>query len=378
MSVRSDARHTSGALPADDGRWAYEPKWDGFRAVVHVNGRVTVWSRRGSDLTDRFPEVAGLAAAVPSDTVLDGELVVLDAAGRPDFEAIRRRGLLGRVEAPATFVAFDVLRVGGRDLLAQRFRARRAALEGLSLNGHGCVTTPSRQGDGPALFDATREQGLEGVVAKRLDSPYRPGVRTKLWVKCKHWTTGRFVVGGVVVGDEHSVLLVGARTADGLVYVGAVEVFSQAQLAEILSAVRAQATSPFTGWAPPGVLWLEPEVTVEVRYLAQGPGLRHALLVTLESSGEETAADETLEGCDPASREAAQELSNAVAAQHGGRREKGCERGPPLFQIVRIGKQRVRRRAVLVVGPFEHHCGRAPRIRPAFVELVGHCLDSGT
>jgi len=120
---------SAGPLPPDDGRWAYEPKWDGFRAVVHVNRRVVVWSRRGTDLTERFPEVAGLASAVPPDTVLDGELVVFDGGGRPDFEAIRQRGLLGRIDGTATFIAFDVLRRAGCDLLTQRFRARRAVLE---------------------------------------------------------------------------------------------------------------------------------------------------------------------------------------------------------------------------------------------------------
>lgn len=269
---------TSGQLPPDDGRWAYEPKWDGFRAVVHVNGRAVVWSRRGTDLTDRFPEVAELASAVPPDTVLDGELVVFDGSGRPDFEAIRQRGLLGRIDGAATFIAFDVLRLGGRNLLAQRFRTRRAALEDLTLSGHGWCTTPSHEGAGAALFDATREQGLEGVVAKRLDSPYRPGVRTKLWLKAKHWVTGRFLVGGVIVGAEHSVILVGAPAQAGLAYSGVVEVFGETQLAGILSVVRARASSPFNGWAP-RALWLEPEVTVDVRYLAQGPGLRHAVLV---------------------------------------------------------------------------------------------------
>ena len=270
---------SSGPLPPPDGRWAYEPKWDGFRAVVHCNGRTVAWSRRGSDLTERFPEVAGLATAVPADTVLDGELVVLDGAGRPDFEAIRRRGLLGRLEGQATFVAFDLLRLGGRDLVTERFGSRRAALEDLALNGPGWCTTPSHRGDGADLFEATREQGLEGIVAKRLDSPYRPGVRTKLWLKCKHWVTGRFAVGGVIVGDEHSVLLVGTPTAGGLAYVGAVEVFGETALAAILSAARARRSSPFTAWAPPA-LWLEPEGTVAVRYLAQGPGLRHATLLS--------------------------------------------------------------------------------------------------
>jgi len=162
--------------------------------------------------------------------------------------------------------------------VAQRFRARRAALEDLALSGPGWCTTPSHEGAGAALFDATRDQGLEGVVAKRVDSPYRPGVRTKLWLKAKHWVIRQFVVGGVIVGDEHPVILVGTETPAGLAYAGAVEVFGKAQLAGILSAVRARATSPFIGWAP-RALWLEPEVTVEVRYLAQGPGLRHAVLL---------------------------------------------------------------------------------------------------
>lgn len=248
------------------------------RTIVHVNRRVRVWSRRGTDLTDRFPEVAGLASAVPADTVVDGELVVFDGAGRPDFEAIRRRGLLGQVERSATFVAFDVLRLGGRDLLAQRFRARRTALGDLELSGPGWCTTPSYEGDGAAVFEATRERGLEGVVAKRLDSPYRPGVRTKQWIKVKHWAKGRFVIGGVMVGDERSVILVGKRAAGGLAYAGAVEVFGETELAGILSVARPRSSSPFGGLAP-RALWLEPEVEVTVRYLAPGPGLRHATLM---------------------------------------------------------------------------------------------------
>lgn len=95
-------------------------------------------------------------------------------------------------------------------------------------------------------------------------------------MKCKHWTTGRFVVGGVIVGTEHSVLLVGSHAAGGLTYAGAVEVFYQ--LAGILSAARARARSAFADWSP-RAMYLEPDVVVVVRYLAQGPGLRHATLV---------------------------------------------------------------------------------------------------
>ncbi len=97
-------------------------------------------------------------------------------------------------------------------------------------------------------------------------------------MKCKHWTVGRFVVGGVTVGLERAVILVGARMPEGLAYVGAVEGFSQAQLAGILTGVRARESSPFAGWAP-RAMYLEPELVVGVWYLAPGPGLRHATLV---------------------------------------------------------------------------------------------------
>jgi bifunctional non-homologous end joining protein LigD len=277
---------SGGPLPTNEERWAFEPKWDGFRALVHVGRAARVWSRRGSDLTDRFPEVEGIAGAVPADTVLDGELVVFGADGRPDFDGIRRRGLLGRRGPPATFVAFDVLRLGGRDAVASRYAVRRRMLADLDLAGDGWVTTPSYVGDGDALLEATKARGLEGVVAKRLDSLYKPGVRTRLWLKVKNYRIGRFLVGGVVFTGERATVLVGVPALDGeLHYAGAVEVFSRVQLAEILELLRARPGSPFRGWSP-GALFVEPEVAVEIRYLSLEPsGLRHATFLGLSPVG---------------------------------------------------------------------------------------------
>jgi bifunctional non-homologous end joining protein LigD len=274
-----------GPLPADGQRWAFEPKWDGFRAVVHVDGAVRVWSRRGSDLTTRFPELKRIARAVPADTCLDGELVVLSPSGRPDFEGIRRRGLLGVAGPPAVFVVFDILRFAGRDVVTCRYGVRRKMLEDLALAGDAWVTTPSHAGDGAALLQATRMSGLEGVVAKRLDSPYKPGVRSKLWLKTKNYRTGRFLVGGVIVSEERATLLVGVAGRDGdLHYAGAVQMFSRVQLAEVLTLLRARSASPFRGWSP-NALFVDPEVTVEVRYLASDPaGLRHATFVGVVSA----------------------------------------------------------------------------------------------
>ncbi|MDQ3944955.1 MAG: hypothetical protein M3357_07385 [Actinomycetota bacterium] len=275
---------TLGALPADEARWSFEPKWDGFRALVHLDGhRTRVLSRRGSDLTDRCPELAPLARAVRVPCILDGELVVLDGDGKPDFEAMRRRGLLGRVEAPLLFVAFDLLVYNGDLLTGRPWRSRRAALVRLDLEGPGWTTTRSYLGEGASLFDATRAQGLEGVVAKRLDAPYRPGVRSRAWVKIKHMRTATFVVGGFAVPDpdrdRRAAFLVGTREPDGhLRYAGRVEAgFPAGGMDTIRAALRPRDTSPFGVRFPYPVEYCEPELEVAVQFLdrSEQGGLRH-------------------------------------------------------------------------------------------------------
>ena len=265
---------TLGTLPVDESRWSFEPKWDGFRALVHLDGsRARVLSRRGSDLTERCPELAPLARAVRSSCVLDGELVVLDGDGKPDFEAMRRRGLLGRVEAPLLFVAFDLLALNGDLLTARPWRSRRAALVRLAVEGPGWTTTRSYIGEGRALFDATREQGLEGVVAKRLDSAYRPGVRSRAWLKVKHMRTAPFVVGGFAVPDperdHRAALLVGSWEPDGsLRYTGRVEAgFPPGGMEAVRAALRPRDTSPFGTRFPYPVEYCEPELEVAVQFL---------------------------------------------------------------------------------------------------------------
>ncbi len=265
---------TLGALPTDEGRWSFEPKWDGFRALLHLDGhRVRVLSRRGADLTARCPELAPLARAVRRPCVLDGELVVLDAGGRPDFEAMRRRGLLGKVEAPILFVAFDVLALDGDPLTARPWRARRSNLVRLGVDGPAWTTTPSYAGEGRSLFDATLAQGLEGVVAKRLDSPYRPGARSRAWVKVKHMRTATFVVGGVAVADpernRRAALLVGVPEADGgLRYSGRVEAgFPVGGMETIRGALQPRVTSAFGIRFPYPVEHCEPELEVAVQFL---------------------------------------------------------------------------------------------------------------
>ena len=265
---------TLGPLPTDEARFAFEPKWDGFRALVHADGsRVRVTSRRGAELTGRCPELAPLARAVRRPCVLDGELVVLDGEGRPDFEAMRRRGLLGRMEAPLTFVAFDLLVLDGEPVMALTWRARRSLLVRLGVEGPAWTTTRSYIGEGRTLYDATRDQGLEGVVAKRLDAAYRPGTRTRSWIKTKHMRVADFVVGGFAIPDpernRRAALLVGAWEPGGpLRFAGRVEAgFPAGALDAVRGALRARAESPFGMRFPYSVEHCEPELEVAVQFL---------------------------------------------------------------------------------------------------------------
>ena len=169
---------TAQELPSGDG-WSHEVKWDGYRVLVSRagdDGGLRVASRTGQDLTARFPQLAGLVAVVADGTVLDGEVVSL-VAGRPDFAALAGGDPAGTVRA----VVFDVPVLAGVDVCPEPLELRRQMLGELDLPG--CAIRSEAFADGAALLAATQEQGMEGVVAKRLGSPYRPGVRSPDWRK---------------------------------------------------------------------------------------------------------------------------------------------------------------------------------------------------
>ncbi len=180
---------TAGELPAADeeGAWGYEFKWDGVRAIARVRGgRLELSSRKGTDITVRYPELGRLPGPLSTaDAVLDGEVVALDDAGRPDFETLQNRmhrtgPEVPRMAAakPVTYLVFDLLAWNGEELLDRPYAERRERLDALGLSAHRWVTTPWFRGGGAGVHAASVENHLEGVVAKRLDSPYRPGVRS--------------------------------------------------------------------------------------------------------------------------------------------------------------------------------------------------------
>lgn len=199
----------AGPLPPD-GRYAFEPKWDGMRAIVVVGaGRMSIRSRNQLEQAHRFPELQGIAHALAGhDVVLDGEIVAFDGKGRPDFGRLQGRfGLVGPHDIerqarlnPAHFIAFDLLRLDGLDLTGLSYVERRNRLESLGFEGPSWATTPMSP-HGKALLALSRRTGMEGVMAKRLDSAYLPGQRSPAWLKVRNRGRQEFVVGGWSEGE---------------------------------------------------------------------------------------------------------------------------------------------------------------------------------
>lgn len=195
---------TPGAAPTGTG-WAMEVKWDGARTQLRFDGRaICLRSRRGRRCTDEFPEVEALGGTLGNRRVLlDGELICTGADGKPDFAALRSR--LGRrpPRPPAgarrpvvMFMVFDVLHIDGRAVRELPYWRRRELLTELELDGPAWCTPPHFVDQKNELLIATAEQGLEGVVAKRLDAPYAQGRRSSAWVKQKHYRLERFLITG--------------------------------------------------------------------------------------------------------------------------------------------------------------------------------------
>jgi bifunctional non-homologous end joining protein LigD len=284
---------------ADDEGWAYEVKWDGIRALGYANkGRWGMQSRRLEDVTARYPELSGIAEQLGDrSAVLDGEVVALDEEGRPRFQLIQRRmGLTSPAavkqrmrDTPVDYVIFDLLHLDGHCVRDLPYTERRELLAGLELDGPRWRTPRHRLGGGAELLEAARRQGLEGVVAKRCDSPYRPGSRGGDWIKARVWQRQEFVIGGHIPGegrraDRVGSLLVGyydARASElkkgesqQLVFAGGVGSglkeddlrFLTAELAK-----RRRPDSPFDVGVPRGpkaklAVWCEPELVCEVSW----------------------------------------------------------------------------------------------------------------
>lgn len=273
---------TSGS-PFDSPDHVFEIKWDGVRAISYVeDGALRMHGRRRRDLAGRYPELAGLRA-LPSGTVLDGELVVLRPDGAADFGAMVGRENLAPERAaavarqrPVHYVVFDLLWLAGRDLTAAPLSERRAHLTEL-LQRHpdrGLLPCDGVVAHGMALFEAARARGLEGIVGKRLDAPYRPGERSEAWRKIKlqqlvHCLVLGYEPDGV---DDFKSLIVASDFGGELRCVGKVgSGISAAQHATLRPQLLARRTArPLVDPGMPGV-WIEPGLYCAVRFLERMP-----------------------------------------------------------------------------------------------------------
>jgi bifunctional non-homologous end joining protein LigD len=266
-------------VPSGDG-WLFEVKWDGYRALAYLRGgEATLVSRNGNDLTERFRGVAGAIprALKTPDCVLDGEVCALDEAGRPSFSAMQQ----SKPGTPIVYEVFDVLEAEGRPLVDLPLAERRAQLERLLDRRSAAVRLSEAFEDGRALLEAATSQQLEGIVAKRVDSPYRQGKRTREWLKIKTRGRQEFVIAGYTKGQGRRAgrfgsLILGVWRDDELVYVGNVGTgFTDRVIDDLLAGLRPleQKESPFAvvpkmpKVRKADVVWVRPELVCEVEFV---------------------------------------------------------------------------------------------------------------
>ncbi|MBV8986778.1 MAG: non-homologous end-joining DNA ligase [Acidimicrobiia bacterium] len=274
-------------LPSPDEAYAYEFKWDGVRALTYVRrkGEVCAQSRNLLDITGQYPELMSVGERLAGRTaVIDGEIVALDKKGRPSFQMLQGRMHVGSAaevrrrmaDTPVAYLVFDVLYLDGKLTMRLPYTERRALLEELPLAGPCCQIPPSTVGNGAHVVEASQKTGLEGVMAKRLDSIYEVGKRSRAWRKVKNHRGQEFVIGGWSTGEGRragtiGALLLGYYDDGKLIYAGHVGTgFTDKLLAELQKemAPLARPDSPF---ATPvarvkNATFVEPKLVGEVQF----------------------------------------------------------------------------------------------------------------
>ena len=276
----------------DDDDWVFEPKWDGIRALATCVDETVLVSRSLRNITPAYPDLTKIhRQLVCFEAMLDGEIVAM-ADGRPSFEKLQGRMNLqnprdierAAKSIPVLFVAFDLLYLDGRWVMDEPWEKRREMLEALVIPTPFLQVSPAVEGEGAALFQAAREQQLEGIVAKKKNSRYRPGARNRDWLKVKTIYEADVVIGGWSKGEgarsgSFGSLLVGAYDDEGLRFLGAVGTgFTDKKLAEVSEQIRALETgeNPFSSdprdgkerWGKPikDPHWVEPRLVAAVEF----------------------------------------------------------------------------------------------------------------
>ncbi|WP_405496669.1 non-homologous end-joining DNA ligase [Nocardia sp. NBC_00511] len=274
----------AGQLPGDDERWAYEVKFDGIRALGYLDEQVRLVSRNGNDITPAWPEFAEMGPVAPG-FVVDGEIVTFSPDGRTSFEALQSRmhqrnaaQIRSLVDAvPATYLIFDLLHIGTRSLIDLPYVQRRELLEQIGLAGRSWRVPPRLLGPGAEVLAESERLGLEGIICKRLDSPYLPGRRSPLWTKLKNIRTREVIIAGWKPGGGRRTgqigsLIMAAHTPSGdLVYLGNVGTgFTRSTLDDLMSRLTPLQRATATVLADvPDAVWVEPRLVGEVTFTDQ-------------------------------------------------------------------------------------------------------------
>jgi bifunctional non-homologous end joining protein LigD len=270
----------SGDLPDEDDRYLYEVKYDGWRSIVYADrGALRVISRRGNDMTVKLPELAAMAEKLKRHRViLDGELVIFGEHGKPDFTALSEK-MMGGGRRQVCLMLFDIVYERDQLITGLPLQERKRRLAELGLNGEAWRTASYSVGHGAALLAASREQQLEGLVAKRLDSRYVPGRRSAHWRKVKNFEQREVAIGGWLAHSDGTYgVLVGDERQGRLEFAGVVDIGIGPKLIEVLAAIERPKT-PFAGGPlPKGARHCLPKVIAAVQWLAGADSLRHARL----------------------------------------------------------------------------------------------------
>lgn len=287
-------------LPEGD-EWMYELKFDGYRALLlKQGGGITIRSRNDKDMTPMYPSIVSAASRLtPTMAVLDGEVVAIDDEGRPSFQALQHRSSYAGYTV--SFYAFDLLQLDGRDLTGLPLTRRRELLETV-VAGSGILLSEELRGELADVVQAVRGLGLEGIVAKRKDSRYVPGLRSEAWLKLKLDRQQEFVIGGYRPGPHGiDALLVGFYEGRRLRFAGKVRAgFTPHLRREVYSRLRSipamrcpfadlpsSRTSRWGGGVTPGQMaemqWVKPSVVAQIRFVewTAEQHLRHAAFVAL-------------------------------------------------------------------------------------------------
>jgi bifunctional non-homologous end joining protein LigD len=270
------------AEPFDSQEYAFEVAWDGVRALASIDrGEVRIWGRDLRDLTARYPEVQALAALAPPETIVDGELIVADAEGRPDLVALEQRKEAVRPETiaraaaahPVTYVVYDLLYMRGKSYMKEPLVRRRPRVyQAISSSGRIYVVEPVAD-DGLAFFDAAKENGLSGMVAKRFDSPYRAGQRHPDWLLIEAVRRQDFaVIGFIPQTGDHLLEALIVATYDGRQFqaagrvVGGFDAAVSRRLRKAVDALPNAAAPQDARWSDDRICWVEPRIVVAIKF----------------------------------------------------------------------------------------------------------------